>query len=120
MATLDLIDYYGGAAANFLDAGGGAGEEATTKALELVLERKPNAILINIFGGITRCDDVARAIASVKRKKSIGVPLVVRLVGTNQEEGWDILSEVGIKPFSAMHEAAKSAVELAAKERGNA
>jgi succinyl-CoA synthetase beta subunit len=120
MATLDLLDYYGGAAANFLDAGGGAGEEATTKALELVLERKPNAILINIFGGITRCDDVARAIASVKRKMNIKIPLVVRLVGTNQEEGWKILSEVDIKPFSAMHEAAKSAVELAAltaKER---
>lgn len=113
MATLDTIQYYGGAAANFLDAGGGAGEEVTAKALELIMARQPKSILINIFGGITRCDDVANAFASVKRKMDISVPVVIRLVGTNQEKGRDILREVGIDAFDTMHEAAQKAVELA-------
>jgi len=113
MATLDTIQYYGGAAANFLDAGGGASEEATAKALELVLANKPKAILINIFGGITRCDDVANAFASVKKKSGIPVPVVIRLVGTNQDKGRAILKEVGIEAYDTMHEAAQKAVELA-------
>lgn len=113
MATLDAIQYYGGAAANFLDAGGGASEEATAKALELVLAKNPKAIFINIFGGITRCDDVANAFASVKKKRGIQVPVVIRLVGTNQEKGREILREVGIEAFDTMHEAAQKAVELA-------
>lgn len=115
MATLDTIQYYGGAAANFLDAGGGAGEEATAKALELILAKDPRAILINIFGGITRCDDVASAFASVKKNTEIPVPVVIRLVGTNQERGREILEEVGIEAFDTMHEAAQKAVEMAAK-----
>ncbi|MEL7567176.1 MAG: ADP-forming succinate--CoA ligase subunit beta [Dehalobacterium sp.] len=114
MATLDSIQYYGGAAANFLDAGGGASEEATAKALELILAKNPKAILINIFGGITRCDDVANAFASVKKKIGIPVPVVIRLVGTNQERGREILKEVGIEAFDTMHEAAQKAVRLAA------
>ncbi|MDW7651593.1 MAG: ADP-forming succinate--CoA ligase subunit beta [Bacillota bacterium] len=113
MATLDLIQYYGGSAANFLDAGGGAGEEQTAKALELLLAKDPKAILINIFGGITRCDDVANAFASVKKKMGIPVPVVIRLVGTNQEKGREILSEVGIETYEFMHEAAAKAVEIA-------
>ncbi|MGI6712235.1 MAG: ADP-forming succinate--CoA ligase subunit beta [Bacillota bacterium] len=113
MATLDTIQYYGGTAANFLDAGGGAGEEATAKALELIMEKHPKAILINIFGGITRCDDVANALASIKKKMDITVPLVIRLVGTNQEKGREILQEIGIDTFDTMHEAAQKAVELA-------
>jgi succinyl-CoA synthetase beta subunit len=113
MATLDTIQYFGGNAANFLDAGGGASEEATAKALELILAKQPKAILINIFGGITRCDDVANAFASVKRKMDIPVPVVIRLVGTNQEKGREILREVGIETFDTMHQAAKKAVELA-------
>lgn len=113
MATLDMIAHFGGAAANFLDAGGGAGEEATARALELVLARHPRSILINIFGGITRCDDVARAIASVKRSKDIRIPMAVRLVGTNQEEGWTILEEAGIRPYRSMEDAARAAVTLA-------
>ncbi len=114
MATLDTIQHYGGKAANFLDAGGGAGEEATAKALEMILERRPKAILINIFGGITRCDDVANALVSVKTKIGIPVPVVVRLVGTNQEQGRQILKEAGIESFDTMHEAAEKAVGLAA------
>ncbi|MEL7567736.1 MAG: ADP-forming succinate--CoA ligase subunit beta [Dehalobacterium sp.] len=113
MATLDTIQYFGGSAANFLDAGGGAGEEVTAKALELILARHPKAILINIFGGITRCDDVANAFASVKKKLDIPVPVIIRLVGTNQEKGREILREVGIEAFNTMHEAAEKVVQLA-------
>lgn len=112
MATLDTIQHYGGRAANFLDAGGGAGEEATAQALRLILERNPKAILINIFGGITRCDDVANAFISVKKKVDISVPVVIRLVGTNQEEGRQILGQAGIETFDTMHEAAEKAVLL--------
>jgi len=112
MATIDSLQYFGGAAANFLDAGGGASEEATAKALELVLAKNPKVILINIFGGITRCDDVANAFASVKKRQGIPVPVVIRLVGTNQEKGREILQEVGISAYDTMHEAAQKAVEL--------
>ncbi len=113
MGTLDTLTYYGGKPANFLDAGGGTGEEGTAKALELILARKPKSIIINIFGGITRCDDVARAFASVKKKMGMPVPVVIRLVGTNQEAGRAILKEVGIEAYDFMQDAAKKAVELA-------
>lgn len=113
MGTLDTLTYYGGKPANFLDAGGGTGEEGTAKALELILARNPKSIFINIFGGITRCDDVARAFASVKKKIGIPVPVVIRLVGTNQETGRAILKEVGIEAYDFMQDAAKKAVELA-------
>jgi len=113
MATLDLIQYYGGAAANFLDAGGGAGVEQTAKALELLLSKNPKAILINIFGGITRCDDVAKAFAYVKQNSGIPVPVVIRLVGTNEDKGREILLDVGIDAYKLMHEAAQKAVEIA-------
>lgn len=116
LSTLDTISYYGGRASNFLDAGGGAGEAATAKALELVLGRKPKAILVNVFGGITRCDDVANAFVSVKKKSGIPVPLIIRLVGTNQEEGRKILKEAGIETFDTMHGAARKAVKLAMQE----
>jgi succinyl-CoA synthetase beta subunit len=113
MGTLDTIQYYGGSAANFLDAGGGTGKEGTAKALEILLSRNPKVILINIFGGITRCDDVANALVSVKNEIGIPVPVVIRLVGTNQEQGVQILKENGFDAFKMMHEAAARAVELA-------
>lgn len=113
MGTLDTLTYYGGKPANFLDAGGGTGEEGTAKALELILSRNPKSIIINIFGGITRCDDVARAFASVKKNRGIPVPVVIRLVGTNQEVGRAILKEAGIEAYDFMQDAAKKAVELA-------
>ncbi|NMA69168.1 MAG: ADP-forming succinate--CoA ligase subunit beta [Desulfitobacterium sp.] len=113
MGTLDTLAYYGGKPANFLDAGGGTGVEATAKALELLLSRNPKAIVINIFGGITRCDDVARAFATVKANREIPVPVVIRLVGTNQEEGRAILQEAGIEAYDFMQDAIKKAVELA-------
>lgn len=113
MGTLDTLTYFGGKPANFLDAGGGTGEEGTAKALELILARNPKSIIINIFGGITRCDDVARAFASVKKNRGIPVPVVIRLVGTNQEAGRAILKEVGIEAYDFMQDAAMKAVELA-------
>ena len=113
MGTLDTLTYYGGKPADFLDVGGGTGEEETTKALELIVSRKPKSIIINIFGGITRCDDVARAFVSVKKKIGITVPLVIRMVGTNQEEGRRILKEAGVEAYDFMQDAVRKAVELA-------
>ncbi len=112
MATLDIIQHYGGSARNFMDAGGGAGEEATAKALEILLDTNPKAILINIFGGITRCDDVARAFTTVKNNLNIQVPVVVRLVGTNEDQGQRILAEAGVKAYKDLNEAAKKVVEI--------
>jgi len=113
MGALDVIQQYGGSPANFLDAGGGTGMETTAKALELLLSTNPKVIFINIFGGITRCDDVANAFAKVKKSRKINVPVVIRLVGTNEEEGVRILRENGIEAYRVMHEAAAKAVELA-------
>ncbi|MCL6478472.1 MAG: ADP-forming succinate--CoA ligase subunit beta [Peptococcaceae bacterium] len=113
MGTLDTIQHYGGRPANFLDAGGGTGMEETAKALELLISMNPKVILINIFGGITRCDDVANALVKVKNERSIPVPVVIRLVGTNQEMGIKILKENGFNVYEVMHEAAARAVEIA-------
>lgn len=113
MGTLDIIQHYGGSPANFLDAGGGTGMETTARALEILLATNPKVILINIFGGITRCDDVANALAKVKKEKGIAVPVVIRLVGTNEEEGVRILKENGFEVYKRMEEAAVKAVELA-------
>jgi len=113
MGTLDIIQHYGGKAANFLDAGGGTGEEGTAMALEILLSRNPRVILINIFGGITRCDDVANALVKVKNRKGIPVPVIIRLVGTNEDLGVKILKENGFEAYKMMHEAAAMAVKLA-------
>ncbi len=113
MGTLDTLSYYGGKPANFLDAGGGTGMEGTAKAIELLLQTDPKVIFINIFGGITRCDDVANALIQVKKARGIPVPVVIRLVGTNEEEGIRILKENGITAYKTMQEAAAKAVEIA-------
>ena len=113
MGSLDTLQHYGGAPANFLDAGGGTGMEGTARALELLLAANPKVIFINIFGGITRCDDVANAFVQVKKSRGIPVPVVIRLVGTNEEEGLRILQENNIEAYRVMHEAAAKAVELA-------
>ncbi len=113
MATLDIIQRYGGRPANFLDAGGGASVEPTARALEILLATEPKAVLINIFGGITRCDDVARAILQVKQTQGISAPLVIRLTGTNEKEGVALLEAEGIAAFSSMEEAAARVVTLA-------
>ena len=114
MGTLDTLQYYGGAAANFLDCGGGTGREATAKALELLIAKNPKSMIINIFGGITRCDQVALAFKDIKESVGFNCPVVIRLVGTNQDEGRAILASIGIEAFDFMAEAAEKAVRLAA------
>lgn len=116
MATLDMILDYKGAAANFCDVGGGANEERIASALEIVLANsKVKVLLINIMGGITRCDDVARAILDIQKKMGITKPMVIRLVGTNEEEGQEILTAANIPSLNSMEEAASKAVEIASK-----
>lgn len=120
MATLDILAAYGGKAANFLDAGGGAAVEPTARAIEVLLATNPRAILVNIFGGITRCDDVARALIQVKNTRGIPVPLVIRLVGTNEEAARAILRENGLSAFSSTRDAAAEVVKLASAHGGEA
>jgi len=114
MATLDILQHYGGRPANFLDAGGGAGVEPMAGAIELLLSTDPKALLVNIFGGITRCDDVAGAIVKVADSRGgLGVPAVIRLVGTNESEGVAILREKGFEAYRTMEEAAVRVVAAA-------
>lgn len=113
MGSLDTLSHYGGKPANFLDAGGGTGVDGTAKAIELLLQTNPRVIFINIFGGITRCDDVANALIQVKKVREIPVPVVIRLVGTNEEEGVRIIKENGMEAYKVMQEAAAKAVEIA-------
>jgi succinyl-CoA synthetase beta subunit len=116
MATLDTIQYYGGKPANFLDVGGGAPSEKTTLALKIVLsDAKVRVLFINILGGITRCDEVAKGILEAKEKVGVTKPLVIRLMGTNEEEGKRILTEAGIDVLESMEEAAQRAVEISKK-----
>jgi len=113
MATLDTIKYYGGEPANFLDIGGGASSEKIAAALKIVLS-DPNvkALFINILGGITRCDEVARGILEAREKMRVTKPTVIRLVGTNEEEGKKILKEAGIHVLESMETAAQKVVEI--------
>lgn len=116
MATLDTIQYYGGKPANFLDVGGGAPSEKTALALKIVLsDPKVKVLFINILGGITRCDEVANGILQAKEKARVTTPMVIRLVGTNEEEGKRILMEAGIHVLESMEEAAQRAVEISKK-----
>jgi len=113
MATLDTIQLYGGKPANFLDVGGGATSDKIAVALKIVLS-DPNVkvLFINILGGITRCDEVAKGILEAKEKVGMTKPMVIRLVGTNEEEGKRILTEAGIFVFESMEEAAHKAVDI--------
>ncbi len=113
MATLDMILDSKGKPANFCDVGGGATEERIGSALEIVLANpRVKVLLINIMGGITRCDDVARAILDIQRKIGISKPMVIRLVGTNEEEGRKILAAAQIPSLNSMEEATARAVGL--------
>lgn len=113
MATLDTIQYYGGKPANFLDVGGGAPSEKIALSLKIVLsDPKVKALFINILGGITRCDEVAKGILEAKEKVGVTKPMVIRLVGTNEEEGKKILTEAGIHVLESMDEAAQRVVEI--------
>ncbi|MEZ0393740.1 MAG: ADP-forming succinate--CoA ligase subunit beta [Desulfurococcaceae archaeon] len=112
MATLDLVKAYGGEPADFLDIGGGASSERVERAVRLLLANpRVKAILINIFGGITRCDEVARGIARAL-EGGARKPIVVRMVGTNEEEGRKLLESAGIAAFRDAEEAARRVVEI--------
>jgi succinyl-CoA synthetase beta subunit len=117
MSTLDVVAQAGGAPANFLDAGGGSKAEAIVNALEVITsDKKVTAILFNIFGGITRCDEIAKGIVEASGQLDLQVPLVVRLDGTNSEEGLRILAEADLPNLhqeKTMLDAARRVVELA-------
>ena len=112
MATMDIIKLYGGAPANFLDVGGGASKERVTAAFKLLLsDPKVEGVLVNIFGGIMRCDVIAEGVVAAAREVNIGVPLVVRLEGTNVDLGKQILSESGL-PITAASDLADAAEKV--------
>jgi succinyl-CoA synthetase beta subunit len=117
MSTLDVVAQAGGAPANFLDAGGGSKADAIVDALEVITsDPKVNAVLFNIFGGITRCDEVAKGIIEASRQIDLDVPLVVRLDGTNSEQGLALLEQAaieGLEVEKTMLGAARRVVELA-------
>ncbi len=116
MATMDIIKYYGGEPANFLDVGGGANKQAITEGFKLILsDTRVRGILVNIFGGIVKCDVVAQSVIDAVREMGISVPLVVRLEGTNAEQAREIIKSSGIKLHycQSMAEAAEQIVRLA-------
>lgn len=114
MATMDIIKLYGGAPANFLDIGGGAQAGTVSSALRIILgDPDVRAVLINVFGGITRCDDVARGILAVLDEVETAVPMVARLVGTNQEEGRVLLADADMITALTLAEAAQKAITAA-------
>ncbi|HUI83376.1 MAG TPA: ADP-forming succinate--CoA ligase subunit beta [Candidatus Binatia bacterium] len=120
MATMDIIQYAGGMPANFLDVGGGASEEQVTHAFEILLsDKKVKAVLINIFGGILRVDTLANGVVSAARKTNIKWPIVLRLEGTNVEQGRKILKESGLNFIVAetMKDAAEKVVAAAGEGR---
>jgi succinyl-CoA synthetase beta subunit len=116
MATMDIIKFYGGEPANFLDVGGGATEEQVTEAFKILIsDNKVKAILVNIFGGIMKCDIIAQGIINAAKALKLSVPLVVRLEGTNVEKGKQLLKESGLALIAAddLADAAQKAVKAA-------
>ena len=113
MATMDIIKLYGKEPANFLDVGGGASKEQVAAAFKIILsDKKVKGILINIFGGIMRCDVLAQGVVEAAKETNLKVPLVVRLAGTNCEKGKQILDKSNLKILSAsdLNDAAKKIV----------
>lgn len=114
MATMDMIKHYGADPANFLDIGGSSSPEKVLAAMRIILrDENVRSILINIFGGITRCDDVAQGIIDAKRELGLKVPLVVRLTGTNEERALEMLQGTELVPAASMEEGVERAIELA-------
>ena len=116
MATMDIIKLHGGSPANFLDVGGGATVERVTAAFELILSNpKVRAILVNIFGGIVRCDVIAEGIMVAVKKVGVKVPVVVRLEGTNAKQAREMLAQSGlaVTPAESLTDAAKKVVAAA-------
>jgi succinyl-CoA synthetase beta subunit len=117
MATMDIIKLHGGEPANFLDVGGGATSERVTAAFKLILSNeKVNAILVNIFGGIVRCDLIAQGIVNAVKEVGVNIPVVVRLEGTNVDKGRELLAASGFDIIAAgdLTDAAKKVVAAAA------
>lgn len=114
MATLDTVTLQGGRPANFLDLGGGASAESIARGVEFVLsDPRVRALFVNILGGITRCDETARGIVEARLETGAEMPIVVRLMGTNEEEGRRLLAEAGVDTLDTMEEAARTVVALA-------
>ncbi len=114
MATMDIINFFGGQPANFLDIGGGAGAEKVAAAMRIILtDPNVDAVLFNIFGGITRCDEVAKGILSAMDEVKPKVPMIVRLVGTNAEEGRQMLADANMITAETLADAAQKAVAAA-------
>ncbi|MBA7518186.1 Succinate--CoA ligase [ADP-forming] subunit beta [subsurface metagenome] len=113
MATMDLVKHFGGEPANFLDIGGSSSPEKVKNALEILLKDKNvKVIFFNIFGGITRCDDVANGILQAKKDLNIKQPIIARLTGTNEDKAMEILKEAGLIFTQTMDQGAKKAIEL--------
>jgi len=114
MATMDLVKHFGQEPANFLDIGGSSSPEKVLNAMRIVLrDSNVKAILINIFGGITRCDDVANGIVAAVKELNPPVPIVVRLTGTNEDKAREILREVDLTATSSMVDVVQKAIQLA-------
>jgi succinyl-CoA synthetase beta subunit len=120
MATMDIIKFYGGSPANFLDVGGGATEEQVTEAFKiLVADERVKAILVNIFGGIMKCDVIAQGIINAVKTVKLPMPLVVRLEGTNVDAGKKLIADSGLRVITAddLADAAEKAVQAASRGR---
>jgi succinyl-CoA synthetase beta subunit len=116
MATMDMIKLYGGDPANFLDIGGSSNPQKVVDAMNILLsDKNVSAVMINIFGGITRCDDVARGLVTALDEIKTEIPIVIRLSGTNAKEGLEIIKDYGLPTVSTMSEAATMAIELSRK-----
>jgi succinyl-CoA synthetase beta subunit len=114
MATMDMIKHFGGEPANFLDIGGSSSPEKVLTAMRIILrDRNVRSILINIFGGITRCDDVAMGLIEAKKQLEVDVPLVVRLTGTNEDRAREILGGTALLSAATMEEGVEKAIEAA-------
>lgn len=114
MATMDMIKHFGGEPANFLDIGGSSSPEKVLTAMRIILrDRNVKAILINIFGGITRCDDVALGLIEARAQLGVDVPLVVRLTGTNEERGRELLAGTALIPAATMEDGVRKAIAAA-------
>ncbi len=116
MATMDLVKYYGGDPANFLDIGGSSNPDKVVAALEIITaDPSVKVILFNIFGGITRCDDVANGIVEATKRIDIQTPIYIRLTGTNETEALAILKDAGFSAYTSMDEVVETAVQFAAQ-----
>ncbi|HET9950464.1 MAG TPA: succinate--CoA ligase subunit beta, partial [Candidatus Eisenbacteria bacterium] len=116
MATMDLIQFHGGKPANFLDIGGSSNPDKVTAAMNILTrDQRVRAVLFNIFGGITRCDDVARGLLTALDRIGTKLPIVIRLTGTNEKEAREMLSARGMVALSDMDEAVRTVIARAAE-----